>query len=279
MSGMTDIGSLLQQGSTNLWLFVPSAILLGALHGLEPGHSKTMMAAFIIAVRGTVAQAVLLGVSATISHTAIVWIIALLGLHFGSAYNTEAIEPYLQLVSGVLIVLVAIWMMAQTWHHSHHGHNDNHTHDHHHDHTHAHDDLKNHSHLDLDPIEDMDDHQRQHALEIQQRFANRTVTTGQIIMFGLTGGLIPCPASVTVLLICLQLKQITMGVVLVLCFSIGLALTMVGVGAAAALSLNRVSKTWGGFDSIAQKAPYLSGALITLVGIYTAYLGYIGLGM
>lgn len=279
MSGMTDIGSLLQQGSTNLWLFVPSAILLGALHGLEPGHSKTMMAAFIIAVRGTVAQAVLLGVSATISHTAIVWIIALLGLHFGSAYNTEAIEPYLQLVSGVLIVLVAIWMMAQTWHHSHHGHNDNHTHDHHHDHTHAHDDLQNHSHLDLDPIEDMDDHQRQHALEIQQRFANRTVTTGQIIMFGLTGGLIPCPASVTVLLICLQLKQITMGVVLVLCFSIGLALTMVGVGAAAALSLNRVSKTWGGFDSIAQKAPYLSGALITLVGIYTAYLGYIGLGM
>ena len=279
MSGMTDIGSLLQQGSTNLWLFVPSAILLGALHGLEPGHSKTMMAAFIIAVRGTVAQAVLLGVSATISHTAIVWIIALLGLHFGSAYNTEAIEPYLQLVSGVLIVLVAIWMMAQTWHHSHHGHNDNHTHDHHHDHTHAHDDLQNHSHLDLGPIEDMDDHQRQHALEIQQRFANRTVTTGQIIMFGLTGGLIPCPASVTVLLICLQLKQITMGVVLVLCFSIGLALTMVGVGAAAALSLNRVSKTWGGFDSIAQKAPYLSGALITLVGIYTAYLGYIGLGM
>jgi ABC-type nickel/cobalt efflux system permease component RcnA len=279
MSGMTDIGSLLQQGSTNLWLFVPSAILLGALHGLEPGHSKTMMAAFIIAVRGTVAQAVLLGVSATISHTAIVWIIALLGLHFGSAYNTEAIEPYLQLVSGVLIVLVAIWMMAQTWHHSHHGHNDNHTHDHHHDHTHAHDDLQNHSHLDLGPIEDMDDHQRQHALEIQQRFANRTVTTGQIIMFGLTGGLIPCPASVTVLLICLQLKQITMGVALVLCFSIGLALTMVGVGAAAALSLNRVSKTWGGFDSIAQKAPYLSGALITLVGIYTAYLGYIGLGM
>jgi ABC-type nickel/cobalt efflux system permease component RcnA len=289
MSGMTDIASLLQQGSTNLWLFVPSAILLGALHGLEPGHSKTMMAAFIIAVRGTVAQAVLLGVSATISHTAIVWIIALLGLHFGSAYNTEAIEPYLQLVSGVLIVLVAIWMMTQTWHHSHHshshanknhhGHNHNHTHDHHHDHTHAHDDLQNHSHLDLGPIEDMDDHQRQHALEIQQRFANRTVTTGQIIMFGLTGGLIPCPASVTVLLICLQLKQITMGVVLVLCFSIGLALTMVGVGAVAALSLNRASKTWGGFDSIAQKAPYLSGALITLVGIYTAYLGYIGLGM
>lgn len=278
---MTDIASLLQQGSTNLWLFIPSAIMLGALHGLEPGHSKTMMAAFIIAVRGTVPQAILLGLSATISHTTVVLIIALLGLHFGSAYDTEAIEPYLQLISGVLIVFVAIWMILQTWRHNHHSHhenyNHNHSHAHDHHHEHAHDRHHKHPTLDLGSMDDMDAHQRQHALEIQQRFANRTVTTGQIIMFGLTGGLIPCPASVTVLLICLQLKQIAMGVTLVLCFSIGLALTMVGVGAAAALSLNRVSKTWGGFDSIAHKAPYLSGALITSVGFYTAYLGFIGL--
>ena len=56
---MTDFHTLLAGG--NAWLFIPSAILLGALHGLEPGHSKTMMAAFIVAVRGTVTQAVLLG--------------------------------------------------------------------------------------------------------------------------------------------------------------------------------------------------------------------------
>ncbi len=59
---MTEFSTLLQQG--NAWLFVPSAILLGALHGLEPGHSKTMMAAFIVAIRGTLTQAVLLGLSA-----------------------------------------------------------------------------------------------------------------------------------------------------------------------------------------------------------------------
>ena len=123
----------------------------------------------------------------------------------------------------------------------------------------------------------MDAHERQHAMEIQQRFANRKVTTGQIIMFGLTGGLIPCPASVTVLLICLQLKQITMGITLVLCFSIGLAITMVGVGATAALSVNHVSKSWGRFDTVARKAPYLSSGLITLVGIYTFYMGWMGL--
>lgn len=54
---MTDFSTLLQQGVANAWLFIPSAILLGALHGLEPGHSKTMMAAFIVAIRGTVKQA------------------------------------------------------------------------------------------------------------------------------------------------------------------------------------------------------------------------------
>src|SRR5665811_263613 len=123
---MPDIISLIEQGSSNLWVFIPTAILLGALHGLEPGHSKTMMAAFIIAVRGTVTQAVLLGLAATASHTAIVWIIALAGLHFGAQWNTEATEPYLQIVSAVLILGVAFWMLWRTWRaqqaHSHHHH-------------------------------------------------------------------------------------------------------------------------------------------------------------
>ena len=54
---MTDILHALENGSANWWIFIPTAILLGALHGLEPGHSKTMMAAFIIAIRGTVKDA------------------------------------------------------------------------------------------------------------------------------------------------------------------------------------------------------------------------------
>jgi nickel/cobalt transporter (NicO) family protein len=74
---MTSLPELLQQGTAYAWLFIPSAILLGALHGLEPGHSKTMMAAFIIAIQGSIAQAVLLGLSATLSHTAVVWAVAL----------------------------------------------------------------------------------------------------------------------------------------------------------------------------------------------------------
>ncbi len=65
---MPPIAELIQQGATNLWVFIPTAILLGALHGLEPGHSKTMMASFIIAVKGTMAQAALLGLCAALSH-------------------------------------------------------------------------------------------------------------------------------------------------------------------------------------------------------------------
>ena len=64
---MNDFLHAVQSGSANLWLFIPAAILLGAMHGLEPGHSKTMMAAFIVAIRGTIGQAVLLGLSAAIS--------------------------------------------------------------------------------------------------------------------------------------------------------------------------------------------------------------------
>lgn len=110
---MTDFATLLQQG--NAWLFVPSAILLGALHGLEPGHSKTMMAAFIVAIRGTMTQAILLGLSATLSHTAVVWLVALAGLYFGRNWQAEATEPYFQVASAVLIIAVAVWMLWRTW--------------------------------------------------------------------------------------------------------------------------------------------------------------------
>ena len=114
---MADFSALLQQG--NAWLFMPSAILLGVLHGLEPGHSKTMMAAFIVAIRGTMAQAVLLALSATVSHTAVVWAVAMAGLYFGRNWNAEATEPYFQVTSAVLIVGVAVWMIRRTWRDQH----------------------------------------------------------------------------------------------------------------------------------------------------------------
>jgi len=111
---MTFFTNLKEQGSSHAWLFFPSAVLLGALHGLEPGHSKTMMAAFIIAIRGTIAQAVMLGLSAAISHSFLVWAIAAAGMYYGNRINPESSEPYFQLVSAVIVAGMAIWMFWRT---------------------------------------------------------------------------------------------------------------------------------------------------------------------
>jgi nickel/cobalt exporter len=260
-----------------------------------------MMAAFIVAVRGTAAQAVLLGLAATISHTAIVWAIALTGLYFGAQLNVEANEPYLQIVSGALILIVALWMIWRSWRdiaassaqttsaggvgagarsakdHTHAAHVHSHA-----AHVHAHEAGLPHSHeeeefeselLDVDPTVYADAHEREHALEIDRRFANRRVTTGQIILFGLTGGLIPCPASITVLLLCLQVGRIGEGALLVLCFSVGLALTLVLVGVAAALGLRHAASRWPGFEALAARAPYLSGAIVAAIGAYAIAAG------
>ena len=299
---MTSFATLLQQG--NSWLFVPSAVLLGALHGLEPGHSKTMMAAFIVAIRGTLAQAVLLGLSATVSHTAVVWVVALAGLYFGRSWNTAATEPYLQVASAVLIIAVAAWMLWRTrqigrerdGHHAHdHDHHHDHDHDHDHDqdhghaHQHGHTNIRAHAHdhergrshpaiggyqvFELVAPGYQDPHELAHANDIRRRFAHREVTTAQIVVFGLTGGLIPCPASITVLLLCLQLKKLALGATLVLSFSVGLALTMVAVGAVAALGVRHAARRFSGFGELARRAPYFSGALILLVGLYIGYQG------
>ena len=410
---MPSFAELLSQGANNAWLFIPSAILLGALHGLEPGHSKTMMAAFIVAVRGTVAQAILLGLAATVSHTIVVWVIAIGGMYIWQGVAPETFEPYLQLVSAIIIVGMALWMLWRTWEdqqraklasghshggrgghshgghgghshgdhgghshgghgghshqpaaaHAHHGHeadirridtghgliavevfedgvpprwrvrtergkpwaaksltivterpdgtqqaftfvdragfaesveeipephefmarvslgHGDHTHDydlsfvedHTHGHDHIHEELRG---LDVATDGYQDAHELAHANDIRRRFADRNVTTWQIVLFGLTGGLIPCPAAITVLLLCLQLKEFTLGFGLVLCFSIGLAITLVSVGAAAALSVQHATKRWSWFSTFARKAPYFSGILLIGVGLYVGWHGF-----
>ena len=294
---MNDFSTLLQQG--NAWFFIPSAILLGALHGLEPGHSKTMMAAFIIAIKGTVRQAVMLGLAATVSHTAIVWLIALGGMYLSRRFTAEAVEPWLQMISAVIILTTAAWMFWRTWRgekswldeqqHSHppapkafttivridgtatlapgpmvmQAHQQDY-----------HPELAG---LLPDSKEYQDAHARAHAKDIERRFSRNDVSNTQIILFGLTGGLIPCPAAITVLLICIQLKALSLGATLVVSFSIGLALTLVAVGVGAAISLRQATKRWSGLNRLIGKAPYLSSALIAIVGVYMAIHGYAGL--
>lgn len=370
---MIDFSQALAGGALSAWFFVPTAILLGALHGAEPGHSKTMMAAFIIAIRGTVLQAVLLGVSAAISHSLVIWALAALALRFGSKWSAETTEPYFQIASGIIILCFAIWMFWRTRrdvsaHHRHHHHGEEGAKvidtghgvielsvfedgvppvfrlkfiDHgqvkvpdplsvkvetnrmdgsrqsfsfaakegflesleevqephefelsievsHHDHSHryavsfsedGHDHHHDHGHHHPGEGDDefQDAHEAAHAEDIRRRFANRSVTTPQIVLFGLTGGLMPCPAALTVLLVCMQVKQYTLGFTLVAAFSFGLALTMVSVGAAAAWSVRHAEKRFKGFGNFIRKAPYFSSALLVLMACYMTWHGWQGL--
>ena len=256
-----DFSELIQKGAGDAWLYVPVAILLGALHGLEPGHSKTMMAAFIIAVRGTVAQAALLGLCAAISHSLVIWVLAALALAYGGHWNVETTEPYFLLVSGVIVVAMAVWtimrLRAEVAHHHHHHHGDGHGHDHDHD------------------DEDFEDaHARAHAEDIRKRFAGRHVTTGQIVLFGITGGLMPCPAAVSILLICLQLKEFTLGFAMVASFSAGLAITMITVGVLAAWGMKKLSERSSWLSRSAHRAPYVSSALLIVLGLLFVWQGW-----
>jgi nickel/cobalt transporter (NicO) family protein len=289
------------------WLYFPTALVLGALHGLEPGHSKTMMAAFIIAVRGTVRQAVLLGLAATLSHTVIIWVIVALTLLFKDQIQAEHFEPWMHMISGALVIFLSCWMAwrirresrphahahhpghehphAEEHAHRHdhadhrhdheHGHPRNHGHDHHGQH-HAHPHEHPHDH-DLAHLEADDAHAREHAEDIRRRFAGRTVTTGQIVLFGLTGGLLPCPGAITVALLSLQANQAVLGFALVVAFSLGLALTLVGVGAAAAWGAGHASRRFGFFRRWAPRLPYLSVAVLLLIGGLLLRHGYQGL--
>ncbi|MEM9634940.1 MAG: nickel/cobalt efflux protein RcnA [Pseudomonadota bacterium] len=302
-----DITAAIAAGSANPVLLFLMALVLGALHGLEPGHSKTMMAAYIIAIRGSALQAVLLGVSAAASHVVIVWVLAIIGLRYGEEYIGEDLEPILMAVSGLIIVCVGLWVLwqamretraAASGHHHHHEHHDHshshhhdgelahasaHTHGHHHHHDHAdgHEHGHTHSHLHHAHASSshdhshshMDAHALAHAREIEARLQSGRTSTWQTILFGLSGGLIPCPAAITVLLLCLQLKKMALGLTLVTAFSVGLAATLVVVGVVAALGIRFAAHRTPWLDKALQKAPFVSAILICLLGLVMVYAG------
>jgi nickel/cobalt exporter len=140
---------------------------------------------------------------------------------------------------------------------------------HHHDHDHGH----QHDDSAASSAEYQDAHERAHAQDLQARFAGRTVTTKQVVLFGLTGGLMPCPAAFAILLICLQIKQFALGFTVVLSFSAGLAITLVTVGSVAALSVREATRRFKGFGELARRLPYASVGLMCAVGITLGAFG------
>jgi nickel/cobalt exporter len=139
------------------------------------------------------------------------------------------------------------------------------------------DDRHHHHHHSHGPSGGDDARQRYHALQIAERFVNRRVTTGQIVLLGLTGGLLPCSAAVAVLLICLQFDHYGLGLATVGAFSVGLAIPLVGVGIVAAWGVGRASRRFGRVHDLARRLPCLSSVLVLGIGVLMRVSGWSGL--
>jgi nickel/cobalt exporter len=247
-----DFATLLAQGHGAALAFLPVAFLLGALHALEPGHAKTMMAGFIVATHGTVRHAALLGLSAAVAHSLVVWLLALAGLWLGDMLIAERALPWMQAGGGLAVLAIAAWMALGLRAGNRHDH-DGHAH-HPHDHPHPHD----------------HDHAHGHHVPV---VPHTPVTLRQIVAVGFSGGLVPCPAAVPVLILSLQAGAAAIGVATVAAFSLGLAAVLVGVGVAAALGFAHL----GPRHRFARVMPALSLGVVALAGLYALAKGLLAI--
>jgi len=172
------------------------AVGLGAAHALAPGHGKTVMAAYLVGLRGTLRQAAVIGATVTITHTAGVLLLGLV-LTTSRAVASERLYPWLGLASGLLLAGVGTGLLvrARAGHHPH-PHDHPHPHGHHHDHGPA----------------------------------RRPLGRRGLVALGLAGGLVPSPSAVVVLLGGIALGQAWFGVALVVAYGLGMAATLTGVG-------------------------------------------------
>src|ERR1035437_1518716 len=96
-------------------LYLPTAIGLGALHALEPGHAKTLTAAYLIGTKGTKRDAILLGLSVAFAHSIVVIALAILGVWLGKEAFTDKAMYYLQIASGILVILLGTYLLYRRW--------------------------------------------------------------------------------------------------------------------------------------------------------------------
>jgi ABC-type nickel/cobalt efflux system permease component RcnA len=188
--------SLVAREHLGFWVVLASlvvALFWGAAHALSPGHGKTIVTAYLVGRRGTPRHAALLGLIVTVTHTVGVFALGLVTLLLSRFIVPEQLYPWLNLVSGVLVVAIGASVLRARWRHAHH-------HDHHH-------------------------HDHEHELSRRS-----------LVAVGVSGGLLPCPSALVVLLAAISLHRIGFGLLLILAFSAGLALTVTAIGLVAVLA-------------------------------------------
>jgi nickel/cobalt transporter (NicO) family protein len=227
-----------------LVLLLLAAFGWGAVHALSPGHGKAMVAAYLVGARGTARHAVALGLTVTVTHTIGVFALGAVALALSSYVLPEDLYPWLNLVSGLLVLGVGASVVrarvrrARTTAH-HHEHDEGHGHGHAHGHDHGH---GHHDHGDLRPR--------------------------ALLAMGASAGLIPCPSALVVLLGAVAQHQIGLGMVLIVAFSAGLAATLTGLGLLV-VAAGRVSARLSGARTgrVLAVLPALSAVAIVAVGL------------
>ena len=204
-----------------------------------------MVAAYLVGTRGSTRDAILLGATVTVTHTAGVVALGVIALGLSAWVLPEQLYPWLNLVSGLLVVGVGVAVLRGRMR-ARRASPPRHDHVHTHDHTHGHDHLHGH------------DHDHTHAPQRRDRRS--------LLALGASAGLIPCPSALVVLLGAVAQHRIGLGLVLIVAFSAGLAATLTGLGLAvvhAGRALARLPVP----GRLTAAVPAFSAALIVVVGL------------
>jgi ABC-type nickel/cobalt efflux system permease component RcnA len=252
------------------------AMALGAFHALEPGHGKTVVAAYLVGSRGTARHALILGLIVTASHTAGVYILGAVTFYASRYVVPERLYPWVALTSGLTIAALGLSLFLRRYtgsaaahgHHHHgglahshgpeppHSHELGHGHSHAPEHAHAHEPGHVHDH---DHRHGDDHHHEPGSVSLRQLWA-----------LGITGGIIPCPAALVVLLSALSLRRVGFGLLLIVAFSLGLALVLIAIGLLVVYARRLVARFDESGPLVTRWLPLTSSAVMTLLGVSIA---------
>jgi nickel/cobalt exporter len=243
-------------------LLLGAAFGWGALHALSPGHGKAMIAGYLVGSRGAPRDALILGATVTVTHTAAVFAFGLVTLAASEYIVPERLYPWLGLVSGLMVIAIGFAVMRsrfRRWRALRAG-GEAEEHHHHHDHHHGHDHDHDHG--------DSHDHHHHHD-------GNERPGLRGLIGLGVSGGLVPCPSALVVLIAAISQHRVGLGMVLIGAFSLGLAATVSGVGLAVIWGqrlVRRVRPERRLFGArFAGALPAISAAVIVLAGVLISY--------
>jgi ABC-type nickel/cobalt efflux system permease component RcnA len=237
----------------DIWFLITAAFLaagLGALHALEPGHGKTIVAAYLVGSRGRTRHAVGLGLLVTAAHTAGVYLLGAIVLYASKYIIPERIYPWLSIFSGLVIAVLAVYLLLRAWTGT--GVTTPDLHDETVLHTHWYSFRRN------TPVI---------AEELPEQPGQGTIPLRQLLLLGITGGIIPCPAALVVLLSAVALHRIGFGLFLIVCFSLGLAAVLVSIGIVMVRARTLLSRWKSDSPWVTRWLPLASASAMLIAGL------------